>query len=634
MAAHLAPVRTGPAPSSGAGAVVDWRPALTDGWFAVLANDLKHQTVSRAARRFADGLDARLDRVADALSRHAWRPGHLTPVRLMTTQKTRQLLIPTIEDRVVARAVLSLSVARLDPHLGPAAYGYRHGLGVDDAVQAVIELRDQGLPWVLRADIRDCFDTLPRGLAVARFAELAATPDLAEVVARLAERTYRSRDQGWCVPEGLPQGCPLSPVLSNLALLDVDTTLLDAGYPTVRYSDDLTVLSPTREDAEYSLHLLTRVIESLGMSLNSDKTQIMSFDEGFSFLGEDFTSRYPSQTAPRGDQPVRRTLYIARPGARLSIGQGRIRIDSADQQQLLDVPQTQVGRVVSFGAVGISAGVRTWAMSTGVDVVLASRTGSYLGTLLSHKDRYRPVRLRAQLDFCNTPRALQLARTLVSAKVLKQRVLLQRANRRHAADATRMAIGSIDAIEKQVATADNTSQLLGYEGAAARAYFSCLGQLFPEPLRFATRSKRPPTDVINSALSFLYGVLLGECITALHSVGLEPSIGVLHSDDDNRPSLALDLMEEFRPLIVDTTVLRLAAHHELTGEHARLEGRATLLTSKGREVVLAGYERRMLQRTSALPGFTGTLRRHLYRQAQRLRTAVLTGEEWTGLSWR
>jgi CRISP-associated protein Cas1 len=144
--------------------------------------------------------------------------------------------------------------------------------------------------------------------------------------------------------------------------------------------------------------------------------------------------------------------------------------------------------------------------------------------------------------------------------------------------------------------------------------------------------------VANAALSYLYTILLGESVSALYAAGFDPAIGVLHADHERRPSLALDLMEEFRPYVVDQVVLTAARSRALTDDHGRSEeGRpGVLLTKAGRAAVLDGYERRMLRTTrGALPDFGGTVRRHLYRQAQRLGSALRDPEfVWTGLSWR
>jgi CRISPR-associated protein Cas1 len=135
-----------------------------------------------------------------------------------------------------------------------------------------------------------------------------------------------------------------------------------------------------------------------------------------------------------------------------------------------------------------------------------------------------------------------------------------------------------------------------------------------------------------------YLIILGETVSALCAAGLDPAIGFLHSEQDRRPSLALDLMEEFRPLVVDQVVIAAARRSELRPEHGHREEsvHGVLLTKAGRGMLVAGYERRMLQHArGALPGMSGSLRRHLYRQAERLATCVQDPEgSWTGLSWR
>ena len=605
-------------------------PALTNAWQEVLANDRDDGVLSPGVARFEADQDDRVARLADDLAAGSWEPGPLTPVPLRQGDKVRELHIPRVEDRVVARAILDAVAHLVDPWLGPASFAYRTGRGVADAVREVAVLRAEGLPYVVRTDIKDCFPTLPRDLAVRRFGALVGDEAITRVVRMLSQRPVQG---DWRIAPGVPLGCPLSPLLANLVLVDVDDDLLAEGFPTVRYADDLAIFAPSQRGAHEALRVTHRAVEELGMSLNADNTEVMDFETGFRFLGEEFNVRYPP-LIDRTEVPDQRSLYVSCDGGRVTVWQGRLRVFSEDDSELLDIPQTQVSRIVCFGSVGLSSGVRTWALANDVDVVLASRSGNYLGTMLSHEDRYRPARLRAQIAACDSPKALVIGRAIVDAKVRKQRVLLQRANRRHTVEQTRDAIHDLDSLLAMVPEAQTTEELMGLEGAAAAAYFPCLGALMPEELRFRVRSRRPPMDVANAALSLLYTILLGECITALHGVGLDPSLGLLHSDQDNRPSLALDLMEEFRPLIVDNCVQGLAATGGLTSAHGRTEGNGVLLTQAGREAVLDAYERRMLQPTSALAGFSGTIRRHLYRQAQRLRLAIMTDIEFTGLSWR
>lgn len=216
-------------------------------------------------------------------------------------------------------------------------------------------------------------------------------------------------------------------------------------------------------------------------------------------------------------------------------------------------------------------------------------------------------------------------------------VVLQRFGRREHHETVPGAIRQMRSVLALLGDSTGRNEIMGIEGAAAARYFPCLGQLVPPELRFEVRSRQPPLDVANSALSFLYTVLLGECACALWSAGLDPAIGVLHSESRGRPSLGLDLMEEFRPLVVDQTVLHATRTGVLTAASGTSDpGRSgVFLTKKARSALLEAYERRMLRHTrGALPDFAGTLRRHLYRQAQRLSAAICRDEPWTGLSWR
>jgi len=234
-------------------------------------------------------------------------------------------------------------------------------------------------------------------------------------------------------------------------------------------------------------------------------------------------------------------------------------------------------------------------------------------------------------------RRLLWARSVVEAKVRKQIVVMRRLGRRDDAELSREATGLMESLLPLVEQSATVEETMGLEGAAARAYFGAFGALMPEGLTFAGRSRQPPLDVVNAALSLGYTILAGEATSALAAAGLEPEIGLFHVPADRRPALALDLMEEFRPLIVDQVVAAMTARDELRPEHGRRrEGvPGVLLTKAGRAAFLEAYERRMLQFTrGALPGFSGTLRRHLYRQAERLAGFIHHDQDWTGLSWR
>ncbi len=375
------------------------------------------------------------------------------------------------------------------------------------------------------------------------------------------------------------------------------------------------------------------------MVMGDDKSAVMSFAEGFTFLGEDFGMRYPP-AGPGGpaEPPSRRVVYVARQGSHVRLHGGRLLVETKDDVRVLDVPMQKVARIVCFGSIGVSAGIRDWAMGAGVGVIFATRRGVYQGQLVSEEDLPRISRVRAQLEIAGTDRGLAIARQIVEAKIAKQCVLLKRFARRAHAEWLPDTVAELDATEALVANASSQSELMGVEGFAARSYYEALGRLMPEGLVFAGRSRQPPRDVVNAALSFGYTILQGECVTAALAAGLDPAVGLLHAQKDRRASLSLDLMEEFRPLIVDQVVMQLARSSSLRTHHGREESgkRGVLLTREGKERLLDAYERRMQEHTAgALAGFEGSWRRHLYRQAQRLRMAIQDANfEWSGLGWR
>lgn len=613
--------------------------ALRRAWSEVLANDAEDGQLGTGVARFEADLDDRIGRLVADLAWGSYQPRDLTEVPIDEPGKVRILHIPAVADRVVERAVLDVVTPYVDPVLGPAAYAYRPGLGVQDAVQELARLRDEGLGWVLRTDVDECFPTIPVPLARRMLAALVDDPELLQVIDLLLARASVSSRRGRRTMRGLAQGCALSPLLCNLVLTSLDARLLESGFALVRYADDLAVATGSRDEAWEALRCAAAAVEELGMALGDEDTHVMSFDEGFTFLGEDFGRRYPPVMADaRVDEPERKVVYVAVQGSRARVAQGRLVVESPDDQELLDVPTGHVRRLVCFGSVGISAGVRSWAMTNDVDVVFASRRGSYLGALVSGDGAPRADRIRAQVAIAGTPRANEVSRAIVAAKVGKQITLLQRFGRREHSESIRSAVSHMQGVQRLLSECSSPTEAMGVEGAAAAAYFPALGSLLPEPLQFSLRSRQPPMDVANSALSFLYTVLLGECVTAVYAAGLDPGLGVLHADHERRPSLALDLLEEFRPLVVDQVVLEAARHGRLSQAHGRSEeGRAGVyLTRAGREVLLEGYERRMLTRIGGgLPGFAGTIRRHVYRQAQRLQAVICRDDaQWTGLSWR
>ena len=411
-------------------------------------------------------------------------------------------------------------------------------------------------------------------------------------------------------------------------------------FPNLDVEDALTVLAPV-VGCPRTIDLI-RLIARPRRARGERRTRSRGIAQGFCFLGVDFSRTRPAvdphhdiKGAPNPDEVV----YVGRDGARVHVSKGRLIVSGADELPLVSIPRRAVSRIVLTGAVGLSAGARSWALRNDVDVIFLSRHGGYLGQLSAPRDTANARRLLTQAAFAADDGArLPLARAIVRAKMRHQVSVLHRTGRR---DGGADVAGACALIRSQAASADDaadTDELMGLEGVASSAYFDCLSRLVPEDVAFHGRSRRPPKDLANAAFSYAYAILLAECTGALLAAGLEPSLGVLHASTDKRPSLSLDLMEEFRPLLVDRTVMALLRSRRLRPEHATVsgDGEGVWLDKNGKKALVDGYEATLQRQVKgALPGFAGTWRRHIHHQAQLLGRAIVEPDyRWSGASWR
>ncbi|WP_182708918.1 CRISPR-associated endonuclease Cas1 [Thermomonospora cellulosilytica] len=242
---------------------------------------------------------------------------------------------------------------------------------------------------------------------------------------------------------------------------------------------------------------------------------------------------------------------------------------------------------------------------------------------LTHTD---PTARRAQYRLADdTGRATDLARTFVDGKLANMRVALLRADRRDPDPLRADVAETLAATRLVLADATSIDQIMGYEGSATREYFRTWRHMFADLWGFTGRMRRPPPDPINAMLSFGYTLLTHEAIAALQMAGLDPAVGFLHQARWGRPSLALDLIEEFRPIVVDAVVLRCITTGTVRPEEADTDPeKGCRLGTRAKRAFIAAYEHRMLTLFTHEP----TRRRVSYRvglglQAKALARTVL-----------
>jgi len=299
------------------------------------------------------------------------------------------------------------------------------------------------------------------------------------------------------------------------------------------------------------------------------------------------------------------TLYVTTQGAYLA-RDGETVLVRVEQETRLRVPIHTLGGIVCFGQVSCSPPLMGLCAERCVAVSFLTEHGKFFarvqgpvsGNVLLRREQYR----QADSEAFST----RIAQAVVLAKIANCRTVLQRARRDHADSVSAPQLSALETVAARLdrlledavlcrpdATVD---AVRGLEGDAARSYFEVFDHLVTaqkEDFFFRERSRRPPLDNLNSLLSFLYTLLVHDITAALETVGLDPAVGYLHRDRPGRPSLALDLMEEFRPVLADRLALSLVNRQQVRGKgFTKTESGAVTMDDDTRKEVLVAYQKR------------------------------------------
>ncbi len=267
------------------------------------------------------------------------------------------------------------------------------------------------------------------------------------------------------------------------------------------------------------------------------------------------------------------------------------------------VPMHLLEGVVCFGRPGASPALMAACAEAGIALSFLTPNGKFLARVEGPRTGNVLLR-RTQHRVADDPvRAVPIVRGIVTAKAANQRTVLRRALRDHGGRIAPDAHAALTAAEarlghvaRRAAQAEDIDTLRGHEGEAAQLYFGAFDAMLQgerPAFQFAGRSRRPPLDRVNALLSFLYAMLGHDCRSALEGVGFDPQVGLLHADRPGRASLALDLMEELRPVLADRLALTLINRGQLKPRDFTVdEGGAVSLTDDGRKAVLVAWQER------------------------------------------
>ena len=293
------------------------------------------------------------------------------------------------------------------------------------------------------------------------------------------------------------------------------------------------------------------------------------------------------------------TLYVTSQGSYIH-KEGETIIVEREQQKVLQLPVHTLGGIVCFGNVLCSPFLLGFCAEHDISISFLTEYGSFLASVRGPVSDNVLLRREQYRIADNSEKSAKIAANIVTGKLMNSRLVMNRAIRDHGDKidiaTIRRASSSIYRLIEELAIAVNLDEIRGIEGMAASEYFAVFNQLIvdqKEDFVFNERNRRPPLDPVNALLSFIYTLLVHDVRSALETVGLDPTVGFLHRDRPGRPGLALDLMEEFRPVIADRLVLSLINRRQVAPNgFKKAESGAVVMDDSTRKTVLVEYQNR------------------------------------------
>ncbi|HOF05358.1 MAG TPA: CRISPR-associated endonuclease Cas1 [Syntrophales bacterium] len=532
----------------------------------------------------------------------------------------REIRIQNVADRLLQRAAAEHLQPVVDRFLSQSSWAYRAGLNRKGAAEALKAALGAGFRSGVKADIAAFFDTVDLSLLEDLLTGMFPFDPLpAELISWL-----RGANGGEGV--GLPQGSPLSPVLSNLFLHRFDRDMEREGFRLIRYADDFVVLFPDR-DQEGGLDAVTASLYRLGLTLKKEKTLPVVTDRPVRFLGYSVTSdAIDEDVSPPEDDtepwlPMFReewamgTPVYLTTVCRGAYSSGAHLVIKDEKGRMQNIPWNRISRLVVVGRSPFSGGVVYRSMREEIPISFVDIMGRATGGLytagheLSELAGLQTEKVKDE-DFC-----LSFSREIITAKILNSAVLL----RRNGIDA-----GELKEMARKAKGADKLDSLRGYEGTAARIYFSHLAEIV-KPFEFKGRVYHPPDGPVNVMLSFGYTLLYNRIASVLKDRGFNPRRGFFHQGRGGHLALASDLLEELRH-IAERVVLALIHRREIKPgdftiikrgdkEYCRMEG-------EGFRSFIRRYETTMAAPFTVEEGKRMSINVYLDEMADRLRRCL------------
>ena len=509
----------------------------------------------------------------------------------------------TAIDSVIQYAAIDAVSEICEEHFSPKSFAYRQGKGIGAAIEMFC-LNARSFRFAAKVDPTACFDNIDYDTLENAVNDIIGSKKVASLLMRFARMPYMENDEIINPEKGIIQGAPISPLLCNIYLNELDKFMESNGIEFIRYADDVVIFANTLDETRKSCDKIREFLKNkLKLDVNERKFKIDS-PVNMKYLGYRFSADKKGVIALEADAPDK-TSYRLWHESELYNGKGITDILSngilrqkdyslifESDSRKINIPVESVDVINIYSDVVFDSGFLKKAFNSGIEINVFEKSGKLIGTFSPFTSLKSPKMTHEMLNaYYNEARRLEFAKQFVLGSIHNLRLNIRYYNKQNPSDFFEKAVNKTYETAKEIKEADSYEKLLILEAKVRGVYYSCFDSFIEnEDFCFEKRSRKPPRNEVNAMMSFGNTVLYNLIATEINKSSLDIRIGFLHAANNRKASLNLDVAELFKPLIVDRTVFTLVNRNLIKKCHfEHNENGAVMLSREGKQIFLKAF---------------------------------------------
>lgn len=581
--------------------------------------------------------------IRDAIYSGNYSPG-IVKQREIVSKAGKHRIISQINtvDRFILRAVAQVVSRVLDSEFSEHSYAYRENKGTLAAAEYAASCMQDGKKWSAELDIQHFFDCIPHDRMIEKLRRYVKDERVINLIISFLHCTIEDDYRISQKTLGIIQGSPLSPVLSNLYLNDIDQYMEEKGYYFCRFGDNINTYTTSYEEAWKQLQEIKNYLqEKEALLINEGRTGVFKGMNrrllGFAFEekgGKVIVKRAKNAEKTvfkgwytTGIQKVDRNYHLINDGI-LTRQDYNILFENKERKKY--IPVETMDSLYIYSNTIFTSEFFSFMNKKGLHIAFFDKFGEKIGSFVPQNSRKNMKTGIKQIEiYQNDRERLEIARKLEIASVANLRANLRYYGRRKESEILTQAVEQMSVYIKKLNEAQDINGLMLIEAQARQKYYQCFNEILNnKEFAFAKRTRRPPKDPLNSMISFGNTMLYQRIANEINRTSLDIRIGFVHAAGFRAESLNLDIADLFKPIIVDRTIFTLVNRKMIhAADFVEVENEGIFISGEGKRLFIREFERKIYQ-TILIDGQQRTYDYVIKREIQKIKKYVEQGEKY------